>query len=304
MIRAKRIANIVLPLVGIALIVYYLQCSSSCSFLKGSFLHVDLKYLGLGCPAALFVLALLEWDRLFLAGVSFGMGAEINLVAFQFIHHTFCPYCLAFAAILGILFVINFTRSQKLLVGLSVLVGLVAFLLFFSGIPRPAYAADLAGIPSFGKGRIQVRLYSDYFCNACQATEPKVEPLLTDLVKRNRITLRFVDIPVHTPSPLYDRYFLYILNGNGTFESVLHSRDVLFEAAKNKIEEKDALEEYLKKQGVRYKVFDPAPCYAQYQAYWEEDGIDQTPTCVIRDGAKKSASTGEEKILKTLEGLK
>jgi hypothetical protein len=315
--RAKRIANIVLPLIGVGLMVYYNLCSSSCSFLKGHFLSVDLKYLGLVYPAGLFVLAVIKWDRLFLAGVSFGIGAEINLVWFQIIHHMFCPYCLAFAATVVLLFIINFSRSRKLIMSLSIIAGFVLFLLFFNGMARPVYAADLSGVPSFGAGKVQVRLYTDFFCVPCQRMEPKIEGLLTDLVKRDRITLRFIDVPVHEHSPLYVRYFLYMVNYSDNLSYVLRSRAVLFGAAKSVVEQKDyaaknsnyidqkqVLEAYLKKEDVRYRVFDPAQCFAGLQAYLDQDGVEQTPTCVIRDGSKKNRFVGEEKIIKALEALK
>jgi thiol:disulfide interchange protein DsbA len=56
---------------------------------------------------------------------------------------------------------------------------------------------------AFGKGKVEVKLYSDYFCGACKNLEPNVEYLIADLVQRNIITITFVDalctsIPVST----------------------------------------------------------------------------------------------------------
>ncbi len=127
------------------------------------------------------------------------------------------------------------------------------FLIFFSLLTAaPAHAAK-ADLPSFGKGKIEVRLYTDYFCGPCGRMEPRVEALLADLVKRNTVTLIFVDTPIHRFTPLYAKYFLYILNNDRAFAHVLQYRALLFEAAKGKIETGDKLEEFLK--GERRRVY-------------------------------------------------
>jgi protein-disulfide isomerase len=158
-------------------------------------------------------------------------------------------------------------------------------------------------LPSFGKGKIQIRLYTDYFCGPCSRMEPKVEDLLSDLVGRNVITLIFVDTPVHKTTTLYAKYFLYVLNVEHTFNQVLRSRAVLFEAAKSGIEESEKLEEHLKKNGVRFKTIDPTPTFAALSALMNEDGVRSTPTCVIIREGKKSVFSGDVEITKALQLL-
>jgi hypothetical protein len=77
---------------------------------------------------------------------------------------------------------------------------------------------------------------------------------------------------------------------------------VLFEAAKAKITEKEKLEEYLMKKGVRFKPFDVKPSFQLLESYIREDRISATPTCVIFRDGKKEAFQGAD-IAKALAAL-
>ena len=192
-------------------------------------------------------------------------------------------------------------RPQRLLKGLGLTIGL--FLLFAPLLctGRPAFAEVL--IPSFGSGKIQVRLYTDYFCGPCGRMEPKVEALISDLLRKNAITLTLVDTPAHTFTPLYAKYFLYILKKDRDFPFVLRAREVLFEAAHDQIEEREGLEEFLKKNKVPYREFDPAPSLAALSAMIKEDNVTSTPTCVIIRDGRRGVFTGDVEIPKALELL-
>ena len=300
---ARKAVNIALPLAGFAVIVFYNFCGSSCTFLKGGFLGIDLKYLGPAYVLLLLALVLLKQDMLHIATISVGVGMEINLVAFQVRNGTYCPYCLTFGAILVFLFLFNSRRSKLPLMGIGVALGFLLCLLFFKGAASPVYADEVL-FPSFGKGNVQVRFYTDYFCGPCDRMEPKIEPLLKDLVQRNVITLTFIDTPVHTPTPLYARYFLYIFNQDKRFDQILRSRAFLFGAARDKIGEKERLEDYLRAHEVKFKECDPGPTFAALTALINEDKVKSTPTCVIINDGKKAAFTGEIQITNALELLK
>ena len=299
----RKMVNIALPLAGLAVVVFYNFCGSTCTFLKGGFLGIDLKYLGLVYPVLLLVLVLLKQDLPHLALLSLGVGMEINLVAFQVRNETYCPYCLIFAAILVFLFLFNSRRSRLPLMGIGVALGFLLCLLFFKGAASPVYADEVL-LPTFGKGKVQVRLYTDYFCGPCSHMEPKIEPLLKNLVHRNVITLTLIDTPVHTLTPLYARYFLYIFNQDRKFDQALRSRALLFEAAGGKIGEKERLEDYLRAHEVKFKECDPRPTFEALSALIKEDKVTSTPTCVIINDGKKAAFTGEVQITNALELLK
>jgi thiol:disulfide interchange protein DsbA len=179
------------------------------------------------------------------------------------------------------------------------------FLILFSLLTvaaAPAHAAK-ADLPSFGKGKIEVRLYTDYFCGPCSRMEPRVEALLADLVKRNTVTLIFVDTPIHRFTPLYAKYFLYILNNDRAFPRVLQCRVLLFEAAKGKIETGDKLEEFLREKEVAFTRTDPGPALAALSSLITEDAVRSTPTLItIREG-QKGVFVGDTDIVKALEQL-
>jgi hypothetical protein len=184
---------------------------------------------------------------------------------------------------------------------------MLAFALFglscLSIIGAGSARADASLITSFGKGSVQVRLYTDYFCGPCSRMEPAIEDILANLIKRNIITLTFVDTPVHKGTPLYAKYFLYVLNAERSFKPVLRSRAVLFSAAKDKIEEKDLLEGYLKKNKVKFREMDPRPVFGALSALMQEDDVKSTPTCVIINEGKKSILSGQVEITKALQSL-
>lgn len=299
----KKPTNLVLLLLGIGIVIYYRTCGQSCTFLKGNMFGIDLAYYGIAFCAALIVSNLAGYERLNTTFLSGAMGTEVYLIGFQVRAGVYCPYCLAFAAILFLLFLINFNVSKRLFAIIFFAAGLLFFSLFFRGTTVPVLAADGALIPTFGTGKIQVRIYTDYFCGPCGRLEPKMEQLLPKLVKKSKVTVTFIDTPIHGQTMLYARYFLYIVKENNDFKHILHARGILFEAAKSGINEKGKLEGFLQKRKIRFHAFDTKPSYAVLNTYLFQDGIDRTPTCVIYDGDRKGVYRGELEIAQALELL-
>jgi thiol:disulfide interchange protein DsbA len=297
----KHRINILLSLIGMGIPLLYNLCEGSCLYLTGSIFSVDLKYVGVLYMGLLLLFSLLKTSSIFLLLLSLGLGAEIHLVAFQIKHLTACYFCLSFGAVIVILFLLNFDAAKKILISSSVVAGFILFSSFFQGSVTPLYAEEIL-IPSFGTGKTQVRLYTDYFCGPCSSLEPKLEKMIPDLVKKGTVSIIFIDTPIHKHSSLYAIYFLYILNERKDLPYALRARAILFEAAKKKVMEKDKLEEYLKKRNIGFKPFDARTTFKLYNAYIQEDKISSTPTCVIWNGGKKSFIGSN--IMKALEGLR
>ena len=141
-----KIINIVFPIAGIGLMVFYEVCDTSCSALRGTFMGLDLKVIGIMFMAVLLALTLLPVSRsaasagylqtLFLSGA---LGGEVLLVRFQIVNDTYCPFCLAFGSCILILFAVNFTRMNRYLTLGTFLAGIIAFALFFEGSIIPFY---------------------------------------------------------------------------------------------------------------------------------------------------------------------
>jgi hypothetical protein len=298
----KKWINIILPVVGIIIVLLYMICEGSCAYLEGSLIGLPLNYLGIIYMGILLVSNLFKKLEVSLFLLSSGLGAEVQLLGFQIQNDVFCSYCLSFGAVILLLFLLNFEKSKKIFMSGSLVLGLILFSIFFKGSATPAYAEDIV-IPSFGSGKIQVRLYTDYFCNPCRALEPKIEPLIIDLVEKGMITITFIDTPIHPQTTLYVKYFLYILNENKKFKHALHARSVLFEAAKEKIKDSEKLEAFIKKKGIPFKPFDPSATFKIFSESIKKDMIKATPTCVIYKDGKGETFDGRD-IKSALEKIK
>jgi thiol:disulfide interchange protein DsbA len=182
------------------------------------------------------------------------------------------------------------------------------FVLFFFSIAHADLSItvkkDDPPFPSYGSGKILVRLYTDYFCPPCRAMEPKLEPILEDMVKRNIINLTIIDTPIYKHSSMYARYFLYALKKKNDYDYANLARLILFEAAGNNIVEKEKLEGLLKTKRIEYVPFDTNPVLTRLNIYLQEDKVNTTPTCVIIDGAKVEKFIGGQNIINALEGIK
>ena len=300
--RKRRFLTILLALIGIAVTVAYALCLGACSYLKGDILGIDLKYLGIFYMAVVLLLAWFRKHVLSLLLLGFGAGGEIFLVGYQVHTGIYCPYCLAFGATILLAFAVNFERTRKALAALAAAAGLLFFLLFFSGSTTPVYAAEPV-MSAFGTGPVEVRLYTDYFCEPCAAEEAEVIALVAELVGKNRVRILFIDTPVHPETVLYADYFLAALNARKDFRQAVAARGALFEAAGQKIKGKEALEAFLKAKGLDIRPFNTAPLFKIFANYLKEDKINATPTCVIIGQTGKSILVGQDKIVKGLRSL-
>jgi len=144
--RIRKTANWALPIAGAGLMAFYELCDTSCTYLQGAFLGIDLKYIGIFFMAALLALNLPAFSRwgtaagrlrtMMLAGA---VGGEAVLLRFQAVNDTYCPFCLAFGLTVTLLFIVNFPFMNRLLALGSFLAGGGAFALFFTGSVLPLY---------------------------------------------------------------------------------------------------------------------------------------------------------------------
>ncbi len=181
--RKRRFLTILLALTGIAIAVAYVFCLGACSYLKGDILGIDLKYLGIFYMVVVLLLAWFRKPVLCLLLLAFGAGGEIFLIGYQVRNGVYCPYCLAFGATILLALAVNFERNRKTIAALAAAAGLLFFLLFFSGSATPVYAAG-PPVPAFGRGPVEVRLYTDYFCEPCAARRRRSSPSSRNSSKR------------------------------------------------------------------------------------------------------------------------
>jgi len=144
--RVLKIINVVFPVIGIGLMVFYDVCDTSCSSLQGTFMGLDLKIIGILFMVGLLALTIPLASRwagfvqclrvMILSGT---LGGETLLVRFQVVNDTYCPFCLAFGSCILILFISNFTKANRYPALGAFLVGIAAFAIFFEGSVAPLY---------------------------------------------------------------------------------------------------------------------------------------------------------------------
>jgi len=304
LIRSKRYAlNILLALIAIGVEYYYTTCDTACSYLKGDIFGIGLQYIGIAFMVVVIILSILKKDLLLLLLLSAGVGVEIYLVGFQIWHDTYCVYCLIFGGVLVLQFLINLDRQRKKEMFITIAVALLVFPLIFKGSVTPVYAAEDVLLPTFGKGPVQVRLYSDYFCPPCRALSPKMGPVVTDLVKRNIISLTFIDTPYYKYSSMYARYFLYAMQEKHDIDTALSVRNTLFSSSGANITDAVKLEEVFKNKGIQFRTFEVKPIFDLYSAQLQRDKVEATPSCVIEQNGKKEIYKGDRDITTALERL-
>lgn len=312
---SRRIAGLqkrlwIFPGLAILTLIGGQLCKTSCSFLEGDILGVDLNLFGGSFYALLFAAAVYRsisgpavWiTKAIAAAVSVGMGGELIFIKFQVEHSTYCPKCLISGFFLLVMFFLMIPHLRKWLIILLVAAGALFTSFTFNGSVVPSYAAE-AGDPEFGnaKAQTEVVLYSDYRCPACGKVDESVNKALLRL--KDKIRIRFVDVPGHPGSMQYAEVFLYswFKSGSG-IETALKVRQILFEEAKNKTDQKNVIE-ILKSRGVALQADEAAAreiFRQRYNPLMKTDKISATPTLVVVKGGERKKYVGGEEILKAL----
>ena len=298
----RKAINVTLSLMAIILVFVYSLCGDSCAYLQGSLLGLDLRWAGIAFMIIVTAASFLRQDLLLLSFLAAGVGAEIYLIGFQIYHDIYCPYCLLFAAILLLLFIVNFRSVKVRWMALGLLGGFLIFLIFFEGMATPVYAGDTL-VPSFGSGPVRVRLYTDYFCVPCSALEPQIAKSIEEMVEKKMIRITFIDTPIHRETTLYARYFIYICNEQKDFRKIMSARHALFEAARNRITDPEKLETHLAKNGIRFKPIDVKPTFDVLTSYLKEEGIRGTPIMTVLKGGKRESYLGVPNIAQAVADL-
>ena len=324
--------TIVMALIGIGIMAYYDYCDTTCSYLKGDILGIDLKWVGMAFMAVVIAFAAFKQTPFVRALLAAGLGVEVHLYAFQVQNNVYCPFCLAFSVMLITSFIINYEvpsawrenrrrmwlyflgevnfpmfKINKLPLLFVSILGYLTILLTFSGSVTPAYAQDSASaIPSLGKGKYEIVLFADYFCPPCKRIDAKAEPLIKELLASGKVKVTFVDVPFSRATPIYAKYYLYAANANGSANNILHVRRLLFEAAQvQRIQTEDALVAYLKEQKISWKIFDEKSILSMMSDIIRKNMVANTPSCVIKySSTDVKKYIGDDKIWDGLTKLK
>lgn len=330
--KYRNLITIALSLIGIGIMVYYDYCDTACSYLKGDIFGINLKWVGIAYMTAIIAFAAFKQTPFVRALLAAGLGVEVHLYAFQVQNDVYCPFCLAFSIMLILSFIINYEvpsawlekrrrmwlyflgevdfsmfRIYKLPLLLFSLLGYLFVLLTFSGSVTPAYGKEIVGgVPSLGKGKYEIVLFTDYFCPPCKRIDTKTEPLLKELLANGQVKITFVDVPFHSETPVYAKYYLYAVNADPSEMSVFNIRKLLFDAAQTKKIQKELdLLAYLNEQKISLKLLDEKSIFPMLSAMIKKHDVKVTPTCIIKSSDKDSKKfVGEKEIWDGLTALK
>lgn len=330
--RYRSSSTIALALIGIGLMMYYDYCDTSCSYLKGDILGIDLKWVGVVFMTAIIAFAVFRQTPLVRTLLAAGLGVEVYLYAFQLQNDVYCPFCLAFSVLVIASFLINYEvpsvwrenrrrmwlyflgevnvpmfKINKLPLLLVSVLGYLVILFSFSGSVTPSYGQDKSyNIPSLGQGAYEVIIFTDYFCPPCRMIDSKAEPLFKELMATGRVTIIFVDVPVSRVTPIYAKYYLYAANARADADYIFHVRRTLFDAAQIKhIKTEEDLVNLLKEKNIGWKASDERSVFPKLSIMIKENKIDATPTCVIKySTAEIEKYVGTDEIWKGLTKFK
>ncbi len=302
----------ILPALCILTIIIGQLCAAKCAFIQGDILGIDLNVFGILFYSLLLVLLLVHGkfypeDRLMkaiAAVASAGVGAELILIKFQVENSVYCPKCLISGFFFLVLFSLVARHLKKWVIILLIAAGLLFASFTFNGSIIPSYAAE--PYPQFGsdKARVEVIVYSDYFCPHCRKIDEQVNAGLVKL--RDRVRIRFIDVPLHPGSLEYAEVFLYVwfVSGNN-LETAVRVRELLFDAAVKKTDQAGVIA-LLKSKGIAVKS-DREKARSVFRGLYNEslktDKVNATPAVVIVRGGERKKYVGGKDILKALEEL-
>ena len=302
----------ILPALCMLTIVIGQLCAAKCAFIQGDILGIDLNIFGMLFYSLLLVSLLVQrkfypedWLMKAIAAVaSVGVGAELILVKFQVENSVYCPKCLISGFFFLVLFFLLARHLKKWVVILLIAAGLLFTSFTFSGSVIPSYADE--SYPQFGSDKAQVKIimYSDYFCPHCGKIDGPVNTILARL--KDRVSIRFVDVPLHPGSLEYAEVFLYAWFGSGNnLEAAIRVRELLFEAAAKKIDQAGVIA-LLKSKGISVKP-DREKARSIFRGFYNEamktDKVNATPAVVIIKGSERKQYVGGKEILTALEAL-
>ncbi len=235
-----------------------------------------------------------------------GLGAETTFIHLQKnVIQAWCPLCLGIAGVIALLSLIrlytyisirrrNPSMSGKLL-GKTLLLLLVSALSFgvtLGGMAQPEAQASELNI-AIGKqnSKVEVYVFSDWFCPSCIKAEPAIEAAVPAISKKARIM--FVDKPIHPEAMNFVPYHLSFAAKEK--EKYLELRRALFTLAyrtKNPtIDDVKAAVAPLKVTYQQLSFLEVSQTMSRFQALSDQFKVKGTPTIIITNSTTKKSRT-------------
>lgn len=145
--KIRKTGNLGLPFPAVGAVLANMACDSGCTYIQGTFLGMDLHYLGILLAAAVLLSSLplpqpayrIVGDHVRANLLSLAMGGGVVLLYFQAVNRIFCLFCLVYGAIVVLLFILNVNQTSRIACAISFAAGLLLFAFFFEGSAVPVF---------------------------------------------------------------------------------------------------------------------------------------------------------------------
>lgn len=139
---------------------------------------------------------------------------------------------------------------------------------------------------TYGAGRTELFLFTDFYCPPCQILEELISAPLDKIVRENAATVTFVSFPGSQKALVVTLHMIGISAGK-PYRAIAESRKQLYSLARSNQITGPMLEQWIRDyKGSRSEV---EPYVKSFQQMIEEHKINSTPSLVVRqpDGRKK-----------------
>jgi thiol-disulfide isomerase/thioredoxin/uncharacterized membrane protein len=268
-----------------------------------------------------FELALFTGDLL-LAGA---VGAEVTFIHLQKnIIQAWCPLCLGIAAVVGLLAGVRIFgrlphhRRNQIMSGklgskslLLLTAAVLSFFITLGGMSKPAAQAGELNL-TLGKqnSKVEIYVFSDWFCPSCIKAEPAIEAAFPTMLQKAKVL--FVDKPIHPEAMNFVPYHLAFAAREKS--KYLELRKVLFALARRtknpSAEDVKSAIAPLKVTYQQLSFLEVSQSMARFQALAEQFKVKGTPTMILLNSSTKKTRTlyganeiSTEGILKAIREL-
>ncbi len=169
--------------------------------------------------------------------------------------------------------------SFALLITVYFLISLICTVL-----PESLCAAEKSRIPSYGRGPIELIIFSDYFCESCQSIEKDLETVQDRLLAMGEVKITFVDMPApgNLSSPLFIKYFLYAVQADSSYVNATQARKLIFKMARQNSITENAIEKTFMTQGIAFKTFNYKPILLESKNLINKYKANKAPTYILK----------------------
>ena len=181
----------------------------------------------------------------------------------------------------------NTCRSRAHLV--VILISAYIFMsLLFSVFSTSVYSAEKSKIPSYGRGPVELIIFTDYFCEPCQGIEKELAAVQDKLLAMGEVKITFVDIPIpgNLSSPLFTKYFLYAAQSETGYANTIQARKFIFKMAGQNSITDGAIEKTFKTGGIAFKIFNYKPILVESKILISKHKVNKAPTYILKYSQK------------------